>query len=596
MTGDPFARALAALERPVQPRPEFAEQLLALLEAQHGAPLAPSPVAARRTWLRPLVAVAAGVAVVLLAVTLVVTLPGGRSAAAALADARAAVRDLPPVHVAYTTRTDDRAGVVTTDVSFADPRHWSQRVGDGSFTVTDGTLVGAFTPSPPVFSVRRYGELQGPVTESGLGVLSPEVMWQEGGRSGVPPKTWFERECTVRETRFLERAVDRLSCDHDRLQAWLDRDTGLLLRVKDVGVERVVTRLELRPEFRPGVFTVRAPEGAIVLWVGGAPVPPAFATKVTARTIQLAEVPYGLTAAPDGVWVATQNRTGVAEGLQLHRLDATGTVAATVPVPDRFDQLLLAEGRLWLSAALGADVRGPSWVRPYDPLTGRALAARTVVAPGGGSEATMATTPGVLWFAGGPRTTRQYAGGRSSEDGALARIDLATGRVTTRDLGGDTSYVASGLGALWVAVNDWSAEPGPDVTVMRLDPVTGRRTGAFHVPARGVPTVLVPGDRYLYVLSVLGQDEGLLLAIDPSTTAVVARRQVLAGALAYGEGQLWLTDALRNRAQRLDPRTLRPLRTVAVSSGPYRAVVSAGALWVLGYRDSRVTVVPLGTR
>lgn len=618
MSTDPVAGLLASVERPVEPRPGFADELLTRLEAELGPTPAPQAAPAtrrarraRRPFLGSPVAVAAAVALVVVVVTVLVASPGGRSAAAALADARAAFARLPAVQVAYTTRTsaDSRPGLevaVTTEVRFADSTRWRStttavtgsapdQVGD--FRLADGTYERTFTQDPPLLSVRRLSEVPGLVSASGLGVVSPETVWTEGPREGVPPSTWFEESCDARDTSYLDRPVTHLTCDGDHLQVWLDDATGLVLRVTDVDSEVAVSALDLSPRFASGTFTATVPPGTTVRWDGALPVPKEFASEPSAglRTIRLqGSNGWALAAGEEGVWAVAQSRPERPFDLLLQRLDADGGRGPVVRLTEQVDTVLVAEGRLWLAAGMDATAQGPSWVRQHDPVTGRALGPRLEVEPKGATSAAMASTPGVLWFTGGARTTRSHGGGRTSDDSALARIDLATGRITHLELGLDAAFVASGFGSVWVALHDWAVDGRPDVTLVRVDPASGKRLASLTVPARGGPPRIVAGDRSLYVTSVTGANQVELLAVDPRSTSVTARRTMPLGAIAFGAGQLWVTDVLRGQVHRLDPATLRTTRTLRVGRSPGAAVITAGSLCVLNGADGTVTVVPLG--
>lgn len=611
MTRDPIAVLLDGLERPVQPRPEFADDLLARLEEEllrdttTVQAVAPVRRVRRPRFVLGLAGVAAAAALVLAVVAVVViALPGARTAAAALADARAAFAGLSDVRVVYTTRisADSRPGLevaVTTEVLFADSTHWrssttavsgrtSVRAGD--FRVADGTYESTYTQDPPLLEVQRLSEVAGLVSASGLGSVSPDTVWAEGPREGVPPSTWFEQACDAREATYLDRPVALLTCDGDRLRVWLDDATGLVLRVTDVDSEVAVSALDLRPRFPEAAFTATAPPGAVTKWVGAPPVPDAYATRPSAglRTVRLqGGSGWTLTAAEDGVWVLTPSRLERPFDMLVQRLGSDGTRGPVLRVTDQVDQLLVAEGRLWLAAGMDAQALGPSWVRPYDAVTGEQLGPRLEVEPQGASSASMAATPGVLWFTGGARSRQGV------EENALARIDTSSGVVTSLGLGDDATAVATGFGSVWVALTD-NAGDDPKVRVVRVDPTTNRQLASHHVPARATPARVVVGDRFVYVTSALGQYEMVLLAIDPRTDAVVAQRRISYGGIAYGAGQLWVTDGLRDRVHRLDPATLLSLQTVRVGRSPSQAVVAAGSLWVLNGADATVTVVPLG--
>lgn len=614
MSTDFVATAFATLEEPIRPRPEFAAELFARLEAELvGTPAPPVEPATpgrlaqrRRMRWRVGLGAAAAAAVVAIVSTLVVLLPRPDSALAVITAARSHFAELPPVHVVYTERTNGdgkpgREQVETTDVWFAGPDRWRATVTaaanlsdhPGDFRVTDGSLEGTFTQDPDVFSVQRLSDVDEPVLQSGIGALSPQAVWDESRHVGIPPEEWFKNYCSAKSTTLLGREASLLTCSQENLRLWIDTQTGLVLKQSDPDFVRVVDSLEVSPSFAAGLFEVSAPQGAKVRWDGGLPVPPAYAAEPDGRvsaTVRLGgATPYFLAATPDGVWVASQVTPSSSDPLLLQRIDPTANrVVTTLRIHDNIAALFYADGTLWESSVYD----GGSWVRPLDPVTGRALGPRTVVEPAGGFMGSLAFESGHLWFSGGTQRT-VGAGLNAQQYNALARIDVATMRTQQFRLPGTAGGLATGFGSVWVEASPLWAGDGKNETVLRLDPSSGRVLARFPVGDQP-PTFLVAGDRYMYISPPVDEAHRVVEVIDPDTNTVIAKRTRPLGGLEFAAGRLWMTNGMDDSVQALDPRTLRVEQTVRVGRLPYHVAFAAGSLWSLSYEDNTVSRITIG--
>ena len=164
--------------------------------------------------------------------------------------------------------------------------------------------------------------------------------------------------------------------------------------------------------------------------------------------------------------------------------------------------------------------------------------------------------------------------------GAVSRIDLASGRVSTplrlphRGVFG----LAVGGGYVWALVG-----PSPTPSIARIQ-LSGR--GA-------APLVRVPGSVGWIAADGYGLwmwGGGSLLRMDPASerVAIVARVRP-GGQLAVGLGSVWLPawDTL----VRVDERSGRVLARIAVGPSTYALEVARGAVWVLRLQGEKAWLV-----
>lgn len=606
MHDDLLTAAFATLDGDVEPRPEFAAALLARMETELHEPVAAKalrPRRSRRRWsLVPAVAIAAATALVVVGVVSVT--PERVSALNVIQSARAHFAALPPVHVIYTVRADNDTNhpslesVSTNELWYAGPTRWRLDVvasnttaagRPGEFRVADGTLQAHYTKLPGLFEVGRLSDIDGPPVWD----VSPQTVWLASGRHGMSPDAWFRSRCSTRPETFLGRAASRLTCDNNRLSVWVDKETGLMLKVVDrgyaTGLVREVTRLDLRPRFPAGLFTLKPPAGAVVQWAGSPPIPAPYATHVgraVVATVRLRGTdPMSLGATDDAVWAVTTIGSGEHTSWLLQRVDAsTNRVTTTVHTTRSIQALLYVDGVLWGAAPYGPPGQGSSVV-PLDPVTGQPVGRPIVTDPVGGAGAMgLATTPGYLWYSGGRQSTVTSPEGLSWSRFALARIDLRSHAVTTFTLRGSASRIAAGFGSVWVNEETTKDRSRIVESLSRLDPATGRVIARFPLTDKGGPSIVTVGDRYVYVSPPTGDYTGLVVAIDPATNRVVARRS-LVGRITWTAGGLWAADGLHGYVLRLDPSTLRTVARVRVGRGPNWMVTTPGALWVMNWVD-----------
>jgi hypothetical protein len=233
--------------------------------------------------------------------------------------------------------------------------------------------------------------------------------------------------------------------------------------------------------------------------------------------------------------------------------------------------MTIAKGDLWV-AGFGA-------VSRIDPATGRLLARIAIAAVGDLSQ--IAAAGGSIWV--------------TSADGVY-RIDDATNRVVAAvDTGrGATLGITAGAGRIWVT------RPGEGAgEVLAIDPRTNRVAGPPIAVGPG-PARLAYGTGSAWVLdtaplAVQRIDPATASATTPAAlatasattptalaTALSASSQ--AGAIAAGDGSLWVTST--DRLTRFDPSTGRVLATLRIARAGELAIAGTAA-WVLGEPRSR---------
>lgn len=607
MSDDLLVTAFATLDSPVEPRPEFSVQLLdRLLTQVETADRATDPQQSqrpRRTWWRPgrrwsfSVAMAAGVAASVAALLVVVGgEPPRANALAIVTAARARFATLPPLHVVYTAHREmdhpDVKSITTYDVWYADATHWRSsviaatgrwaRVGD--FRVADGTVEAEYATRTGVLDVRRVADVGGPVV---IADLSPQTMWEQAGSHGQSPQAWFGPHCTATPQMFLKREATRLSCDRSRVTAWIDRETGLLLKTVERPTIREVRSLVLQPPMPDHLFTVTKPTGAIVKWSGSGSARSAYVTKpgpAVRQTVHLRGLyAPAMTATDDAIWVAAPANDREGAPTWLQRVDAaTGAVTTTVRGPPGAWALAFGGGTLWVGVPRGGHP-GPSYLLPLDPLTGRTIGPRLLVARSGGDgTAGLAATADALWFATGLVQVPLPDGGTWPRQ-RLARISLPDHRITMLELRGSVSTLATGFGSLWAAEETPRWHTSNIEAVSRIDPTSGRVQARFVLPAVGGLTAIAVGDRYVYTSALTSTSDEyrcVLVAIDPVTNRVVTSRAAY-GRPVWADGALLLVDSLHGVVQRLDPMTLRPVGSVRVGGTPTLAAAAGSSVWVV---------------
>jgi virginiamycin B lyase len=157
------------------------------------------------------------------------------------------------------------------------------------------------------------------------------------------------------------------------------------------------------------------------------------------------------------------------------------------------------------------------------------------------------------------------------------------------DLGGSPTGLAFDFGSLWVGLGDKG-------TVARIDPVSGKTTkdvivgdaAKFLPQARvvhGVPSAAVSGFGSIWAVGA----DGMLARVDPATSAVTRFAVgVVGGAIAAGEGALWITSYDDGALVRFDPASQAVSRTITDLGGLFGVAVGFGSVWVVNKTGHQV--------
>lgn len=156
--------------------------------------------------------------------------------------------------------------------------------------------------------------------------------------------------------------------------------------------------------------------------------------------------------------------------------------------------------------------------------------------------------------------------------GALTRVDLTSGRATTRLrlADGPIFDVAVGGGAAWALVG-----PTRAARVARVDLKSGRQLGT--VAGAVQPSWLAADDSGAWIVDA----RGLVHAFPSGRSERVARLRI-SGPPAIGLGSVWVFE--RSDLLRIDERTGRTIARVTLSGNPIAVAAGAGAAWVLTYQ------------
>jgi ABC-type branched-subunit amino acid transport system substrate-binding protein/streptogramin lyase/predicted Ser/Thr protein kinase len=171
---------------------------------------------------------------------------------------------------------------------------------------------------------------------------------------------------------------------------------------------------------------------------------------------------------------------------------------------------------------------------------------------------------------------------------SLSRMDPKTGRITrtVRLRGGEGSLpvagaprIAVGAGAVWAA--------NPDGSVSRIDPDTGRLEATIENDA-GAFTIAA-GDEGVWFV---GLDNTGVTRIDPRTNRVT--RTIAVGAddligIAVGAGSVWAATRTAGVVWRIDPGRPPIMRTIDVGAGVGFISFGEGAVWAANYADGVVS-------
>ena len=295
---DPVIAVLEELDRPVTPRPEFTdalrERLLVELAHPNGAPSTPRarrprlPLPARRLW--PAVGAIAVAALALAIATAVLTGPSTASALEVIHEARQAFAAAPPFQATLRVELNPKGSTLDVPkgatsrvlISYGGHRKFRTEIAaveppfatasaPGSYRVFDGHTIGIFDS--------KRNRFTSVVARNGFAPLK-SFSWQ----SDYPD---WERVCrrpgsqVLPDAQIAGRRARHIRCGDFRgegWELWIDQETGVLLKLIgdfgghddfDLGSGGAltggfeVTRLQLRPRFPAGTFSVSPPRGVV---------------------------------------------------------------------------------------------------------------------------------------------------------------------------------------------------------------------------------------------------------------------------------------------------------------------------------------------
>ena len=135
----------------------------------------------------------------------------------------------------------------------------------------------------------------------------------------------------------------------------------------------------------------------------------------------------------------------------------------------------------------------------------------------------------------------------------------------------DFDDVAVGLGSIWVVGDAFGR------TLWRLDPTSKRVVAA--IPLGFVPGAVAVGEGAVWVTSLLGDR---VAKIDPVRNRIVRTVPVGAGVndVAAGKESVWVTSTVDRILTRIDPATDRVVARTPLNGVPGHVTVGGGGIWV----------------
>jgi YVTN family beta-propeller protein len=139
-------------------------------------------------------------------------------------------------------------------------------------------------------------------------------------------------------------------------------------------------------------------------------------------------------------------------------------------------------------------------------------------------------------------------------------------------------------GGVWVAGDPYSR------SVWRVDTATGKLAATIRLPF--IPGAVAAGDGGVWVTSVLGDT---VSRIDPKTNRIVATVPVgrAPSAVVVAGGSVWVSTEVDDSLWRIDPRNSRVTARITLNGAPTRMAAGGGRVWVTLTKP--LTPVPKGT-
>jgi glutamine cyclotransferase len=225
------------------------------------------------------------------------------------------------------------------------------------------------------------------------------------------------------------------------------------------------------------------------------------------------------------LWVTHNVGPNGAKPGQLEELDwNSGKLLGRIPFERGAFGLAYGDGSLWVTVG-----RSPATLVRVDPATRRTIGKPIIVTPQRSFASAFGS--GAVWATG-------------FDDGSLARVDPATGRVERIRVGGAAVGVTVSGGCVWVVDRDRRM-------VIRVDPRTLR---VLHTTTVGdEPADVVTGGGLVWVVN---QSDGTVTRINARTGKTVGEAIRItpddAARLAVAGRSLWVTSDKHRTATRID--------------------------------------------
>jgi len=262
--------------------------------------------------------------------------------------------------------------------------------------------------------------------------------------------------------------------------------------------------------------------------------------------------PNALTIAAGKVWAISS-----ADGTILVVDATTGKRLGRIPVGKTGSSLAGGFNSVWVTKSTT-----PSILRFNAKTRGR-VRNWLVEIPRPGRNVAVATGAGAVWVA-----VRNESDSDHSPE-AIVRVDPSTGDRKIIDVSNGVQDLAVGFGAVWVT-NRFSS------TVTRIDVRTGKQR---QVPVGPTPKGIAVGEGGVWV-AASGGDE--VTRINPKTLQrTTIEVDAVPERITVGGGSVWVTAQEAGRLIRISPRTFKVRETIDTASRPFAVDVSRGrAVWL----------------
>ncbi|HXG75869.1 MAG TPA: BTAD domain-containing putative transcriptional regulator [Gaiellaceae bacterium] len=262
--------------------------------------------------------------------------------------------------------------------------------------------------------------------------------------------------------------------------------------------------------------------------------------RVAERSYVVSGIPDALAASAGAVWAASPSNARIARidprtGRVDHvRLRHTGSPATTGGLWERW--------RGPCAQYRASPTRVDYWLEGTPPI------------------AAMVLTPGAVWV--------------GCTSGALERIDMGTGRITSSSFAGSPAGLAAG------PLSVWAANLGAD-TVSEIDLRSGQLVRS--IPAPGRPRGIAVFAQNVWV-AACARDRIWRIVLSEGDRSVLGRSAIPVGRspvdLVHVGGSLWVSNRGDGTVSRVDLATGQVVATIPVRGSPRGIAASQGLVWV----------------